>query len=208
MSTDPIVLAMTGASGAIYGRRLLEVLLQLDIDVHLVISDSGRSVLRHELGLELESDGFSLHQMLPAWEGSSQVEYFDCRDFMAPIASGSFRTRGMVVCPCSGGTLSGIATGASRNLIQRAAEVHLKERRRLVLVPRETPLSLIQLDNMRAACRAGATLLPASPGFYQGTSSIGELVDFVVARILDQFDIEHALVRRWGEVVHEDDEYE
>ena len=117
---------------------------------------------------------------------------------MAPPASGSFLTGGMVVCPCSGSTLSGIAHGSSTNLIQRAADVHLKERRKLILVPRETPLSLIHLDNMRKAAEAGAVILPAMPGWYHGVKSVQDLVDFVVARILDQLGISHKLMQRWG----------
>lgn len=176
--------------------------MQSNVDVHLVISESGIKVIRHELGIEINPDQFDLESFVPGGaseSGNAMVRCFDSRDFMAPIASGSFRTRGMVVCPCSGATLSGIATGASQNLIQRAADVHLKERRSLVLVPRETPLSLIQIDNMRTACQAGATILPASPGFYLGNPSVEGLVDFVVARILDQFGILHELGSRWGD---------
>lgn len=198
MSELPIVVAITGASGVIYGQRLLEVLLDAEVDVHLTISDSAKVVARHELGLELDLEDFRIEQLLPRSMHRPKLTYHHYRDFMTPIASGSFRTRGMVVCPCSGGTLSGIATAASRNLIQRAADVHLKERRPLILVPREAPLSLIQIDNMRTACATGATILPASPGFYQSTESVDDLVDFVVARILDHFDVEHQLVKRWG----------
>ena len=198
MSGHPIVLAITGASGVVYGQRLLEVLLESDLDVHLTISDSARVVAKHELNLDLDLGKFEIKQLIPDYHETHSVVYHDHKDFMAPIASGSFKTRAMVVCPCSGGTMSGIATAASRNLIQRAADVHLKERRPLVLVPREAPLSLIQIDNMRTACAAGATILPASPGFYHGTKSISDLVDFVVARILDHLDVEHELVKRWG----------
>ena len=198
MSQHPIVLAITGASGVVYGQRLLEVLLQSNVDVHLTISDSAKVVAKHELGLEIDLVDFKVQQLIPKYDGPNSASYHNYKDFMTPIASGSFKTRGMIVCPCSGGTMSGIATAASRNLIQRAADVHLKERRQLVLVPREAPLSLIQIDNMRAACAAGATILPASPGFYQETNSVSDLVDFVVARILDLFDIEHDLVKRWG----------
>jgi len=126
--------------------------------------------------------------------------YHHHADFTAPIASGSFVTAGMVICPCSGSTLSAVVHGASNNLVQRAADVHLKERRRLILVPRETPLSSIQLDNMKRASEAGAVVLPAMPGWYHGVRSIGDLVDFMVARILDQMGIEHTLIRRWGDV--------
>lgn len=196
--TGPIVLAITGASGVVYGQRLLEVLLQSDVEIELTISDSAQVVIKHELNLDVDLTNFEIKQLLPDYKGSGEVAYHHHKDFMSCIASGSFKTRGMVVCPCSGGTMSGIATAASRNLIQRAADVHLKERRPLVLVPREAPLSLIQIDNMRTACAAGATILPASPGFYHGTKAVGDLVDFVVARILDHFDIEHDLVKRWG----------
>lgn len=198
MSESPIVLAITGASGVVYGVRLLEVLLGSDVDVHLTISDSGRVVIEHELGHAIDLDNFELSQLIPSTAASHRVSYHHYRDFMSPIASGSFLTRGMVVCPCSGGTMSGIATAASRNLVQRAADVHLKERRPLVLVPREAPLSLVQIDNMRTACASGATILPASPGFYHGATSVDGLVDFIVARILDHLHIEHQIMRRWG----------
>lgn len=199
MSKHPVVVALTGASGIIYGQRLVELLLESDVDVHLTISDSARIVAQHELGLEMDLANFEVSQLLPGREFKRKPIYHFYKDFMTPIASGSFRTRGMVVCPCSGGTLSGIATAASRNLIQRAADVHLKERRPLILVPREAPLSLIQIDNMRTTCQAGATILPASPGFYHGSNSIGDLVDFIVARILDQLGVDRELIRRWGE---------
>ena len=193
----PIVLAITGASGAIYGRRLLEVLLDSDIDVHLTISESGRLVIQHELEISVDIKNFELQQLLPG-KSSDRVVYHHYQDFMTPIASGSFKTSGMVVCPCSGSTLSGIATAAGKNLIQRAADVHLKERRPLILVTRETPLSLIQIQNMERVCSAGGTIMPASPGFYHGYESVDDLVDFVVARVLDHLDADHQLMRRWG----------
>lgn len=199
-SGHPIVLAITGASGVVYGQRLLEVLLANQVDVHLTISDSAAVVAKHELGLDIDLKNFSTKQLIPEFGGDdSKLVYHHCKDFMTPIASGSFKTRGMVVCPCSGGTMSGIATAASRNLIQRAADVHLKERRPLILVPREAPLSLIQIDNMRTACAAGATILPASPGFYHSVETIADLVDFVVARIVDHLDVDCDLVERWGD---------
>ena len=202
----PLVLAITGASGVIYGQRLLEVLLQAGVEVYLTISESGRVVLQHELGLQVDLNRFSIDQILPAYSGdraraSQQVKYNHYKDFLTPIASGSFKTAAMVVCPCSGSTLSGIANAASQNLIQRAADVHLKERRPLILVPRETPLSLIQLDNLRTTCAAGATILPAAPGFYHGYQTVQDLVDFVVARILDHLDVPHALMKPWGSEV-------
>jgi 4-hydroxy-3-polyprenylbenzoate decarboxylase len=221
------VLGITGASGAIYAVRLLDVLLAGGCDVQLSISPAGLTVLAQELGLKVDLEGFSLEQLLPTQERLADndanrllkevlegagdrpsqrraaergaVRYHHFRDLMAPMASGSSLTSGMVVCPCSGGTLSAIAHGASENLIHRAADVHLKERRKLVLVPRETPLSIIQLDNMRRAVEAGAVVLPASPGFYHGVAGVRDLVDFVVARVCDQLGVEHSLMRRWGE---------
>lgn len=210
----PLVLAMTGASGAPYALRLLEVLLQAGRQVHVSISASGQSVLKQELGLEVgltpeglrdgllgywrqRPSGQSLQSVVDAAQGERLVCHH-YQDFMTPIASGSFLTAGMVICPCSGSTLSAIACGGSNNLIQRAADVHLKERRTLVLVPRETPLSVIQLDNMKRCAEAGAVLLPAMPGFYHGAKSIGDLVDFVVARICDQLGVVNSLMHRWG----------
>lgn len=210
----PLVLAITGASGAIYAARLLEVLLESGGEVHLTISPSGRAVIQQELGVEVNLTQFDAAPLLAAAAKflspgnsvgkavrprSGRIVYHQHDNFMAPIASGSFLTGGMVVCPCSGSTLSGIAHAASTNLIQRAADVHLKEHRRLILVPRETPLSVIQLDNMRRAAEAGAVLLPAMPGWYHGVRSLGDLVDFIVARILDQLAIPHSLMKRWGE---------
>jgi 4-hydroxy-3-polyprenylbenzoate decarboxylase len=198
----PLVLAITGASGAVYALRLLEVLVESGRDVQLLISPSGAAVIKQELDRSVCVDRFELSQLLPtaiAEKANQRVRYHHYADFMSPLASGSFLTGGMVVCPCSGSTLSGIAHASSTNLIQRAADVHLKERRQLILVPRETPLSLIQLDNMRKAAEAGAVILPASPGWYHGVRSPQDLVDFVVARILDQLGIPHQLMRRWGE---------
>lgn len=202
ISDRPLVLAITGASGAVYAVRLLEVLVESGRHVHLMISPSGAAVIQQELERTVSVDQFALSQLLPeaiAAQAQPLVRYHHHSDFMAPVASGSFLTAGMVVCPCSGSTLSGIAHGASNNLIQRAADCHLKERRTLVLVPRETPLSVIQLDNMRQAAAAGAVILPAMPGWYHGVRSLQDLVDFVVARILDQLGVPHDLMRRWGE---------
>jgi 4-hydroxy-3-polyprenylbenzoate decarboxylase len=193
---------MTGASGAVYAVRLLEVLVDCGRDVHLMISPSGSSVIQQELERSVSVERFELSQLLSgaiAEKAKPLVRYHHHADFMSPLASGSFLTGGMVVCPCSGSTLSGIAHASSTNLIQRAADVHLKERRKLILVPRETPLSIIQIDNMRKAAEAGAVILPASPGWYHGVRSPQDLVDFVVARILDQLAVPHQLMRRWGE---------
>ena len=195
----PICIGITGASGAVYAVRLLEVLRASGREMHLSISPSGRDVIRQELGLAVDLDDFQLDQLLSdAADGRGKIEYFRHQDFMAPMASGSFLTDGMVICPCSGTTLHAVAAGAAGNLIQRAAEVHLKERRKLILVPRETPLSLAHIDNMRRVTEAGAVVLPASPGWYHGVSDVSDLVNFVVARICDQLDIEQTLTKRWG----------
>lgn len=224
-----MVVAITGASGAIYAVRLLEVLIAAACDVHLSISPAGRAVIKQELNLTIDLEKFQLSSLLPdvkqimndpklramsARAGVSgdssnvlavgkkepgKVIYHHYQNLMAPVASGSFLTAGMAVCPCSGGTLSSVAHGTSNNLIERAADVHLKERRPLILVPRETPLSTIYLDNMKRCADAGIVVLPAMPGFYHGVKTIQDLVDFVVARICDQLKIEHCLMRRWGE---------
>jgi 4-hydroxy-3-polyprenylbenzoate decarboxylase len=197
----PLVLAITGASGAIYGSRLLEVLLESGREVHLIISSSGVAVVQQELNRRIDLDSFDPKTFLPAGvveKSGNRLHYHNYQNFMSPPASGSFLTGGMVVCPCSGSTLSGIANGSSNNLIQRAADVHLKERRKLILVPRETPLSLIHIENMRRAAEAGAVILPAMPGWYHGVKRVEDLVDFVVARVLDQLGVEHELMHRWG----------
>jgi flavin prenyltransferase len=207
--SHPIILGITGASGAIYAVRLLEVLRATGRDVHLTISSSGREVIQHELKLDIDLNNFKDQHLglsekpyaSPSLQppAAGTVHYFHHNDFMAPMASGSFLTGGMVICPCSGTTLSAVAAGAAENLIQRAAEVHLKERRKLILVPRETPLSVAHIDNMRRVTEAGAVVLPASPGWYHGVRSTADLVDFVVARICDQLGVEHNLCKRWGE---------
>lgn len=205
----PLVLAITGASGAVYAARLLQVLIQRQCELHVTISPSGRAVVKQELDVDLSADKLDTASLIKSLAkfgisnntvetAQAQVVTHHYHNFMAPIASGSFLTGGMVVCPCSGGTLSGIVHGASGNLVHRAADVHLKERRRLVLVPRETPLSTIYLDNLRRASEAGAVVLPAMPGWYHGVRTLADLVDFVVARILDQLEIPHNLMRRWG----------
>jgi len=192
-----VVVAVTGASGMVYAVRLVEVLCAAGCNVHLSISANAVAVLKQELGLTLDLDRFS-PAMLGLGPQPGPVRYHHHADFMAPIASGSFLTGGMVICPCSLGTLSAIVHGTTTNLIHRAAEVHLKERRKLILVPRETPLSLIQLDNLRRAAEAGAVILPAMPAFYHGARTIQDLVDFVVARICDQLGVPNELIRRWG----------
>ena len=217
MSDRPrrIVLGITGASGAVYAVRLLQVLCRSEFEVHLSISPSGSAVIAQELGFSIDlrnPDLAALVNFVPQWSSPSEslrtthptdsldrVHYHRHDDFMTPIASGSFRTSAMVICPCSGSTLSGIARAAASNLIQRAAEVHLKEHRKLVLVPRETPLSVLQLENMHRVATAGGVILPAMPGWYHGVDSLDSIVDFVVSRILDQLDIDNSLMQRWGE---------
>lgn len=200
------VVAITGASGAPYALRLLQVLLAAGDNVHLSISPAGQAVLKQETGRQVDLENFDPVALLPDplkpqnnVKLAGRIYYHHFRNLMAPIASGSFLTSGMIVCPCSGGTLSAIAHGGSENLIHRAADVHLKERRKLIVVPRETPLSLIHLDNMRRVTEAGGIVLPAMPAFYHGPGTIGDLVDFIVARICDQLGVEQNLTQRWGE---------
>jgi 4-hydroxy-3-polyprenylbenzoate decarboxylase len=191
----PIVVAITGASGAPYAVRLLEALLGADRPVWLIVTSHGLRLLRTEM--EIDSvDALRVRVGADAWR--RLVKVYDDADRGAAPASGSARNAGMVICPCSMGTLSAISVGASRSLVERSADVMLKERRALVLVPRETPLSAIHLQNMLRLTRAGAVILPAAPGFYNKPQSIQELVDFIVARVLDQLGVEHALSRRWG----------
>jgi 4-hydroxy-3-polyprenylbenzoate decarboxylase len=228
MHPKRICLGITGASGAVYSIRLMEVLLATGHDVHLSISPSGAQVIEEEMDLSVDLDDFKAADLMldeVADAGDSKIRllqasagigtadsnvlsvdagrvgelvYHHYRDFGAPIASGSFLTAGMVVCPCSGTTLSAIAHGSAGNLIQRAAEVHLKERRPLIVVPRETPLSLPHIDNMRRAWEAGAIVMPASPGWYHGVTTLRDLVDFLVGRICDQLGIDNCLFTRWG----------
>lgn len=211
----PLVVAITGASGAVYAKRLLEVLLCAGRDVHLIISPSGQVVFKQELGLEISLERFQLASLqldtheqprdpkladIRQRQGQAalgNVTYHHFADFMTPIASGSFLTAGMIICPCSGSTVAGVVHGTGDNLIHRAADVHLKERRKLVLVPRETPLSVVQLQNMARAAEVGAVVLPAAPGWYHGVESLQDLIDFVVARIVDQFGVQHKLMQRW-----------
>ena len=197
----PIVVGITGASGAPYARRLIEVLLAADREVHLSISSPAAQVWEQELGWPVGLGADFDPRALRVADSSAKLtrlHYFESQDYFAPMASGSFLTAGMVICPCSGDTLSAVAHGAAGNLIRRAAEVHLKERRKLVLVPRETPVSLPTIDNMRLATQAGAVVLPASPGWYHGVSGVRDLIDFVVARIVQQFEVATDLVPPWG----------
>ena len=191
----PIVFAITGASGAPYAVRLLRALVEARRPVQLIISDHGWRLLETEIDI---ADVPALQAATGggAWQGL--VTTFDDRDRGAAPASGSALTAGMVVCPCSMGTLAAISAGTSRSLIERAADVTLKERRTLVLVPRETPLSAIHLENMLRLARAGAVVMPAAPGFYHRPSSIDDLVDFVVGRVLDHLGVESTVTRRWN----------
>ena len=210
----PLAVAITGASGSVYGLRLLDVLEAAGREVHLTLSPAAGQVFAEEVGVTVDLKAFDAGAVLrdfrerwagrPSSEcvaggGGGRVRYWHFRNFSAGMASGSFRTGGMAVCPCSMGTLAAVAHGMSQNLIHRAADVHLKERRTLVLVPRETPLGVVQLQNMAAVAAAGAVVLPAMPGFYHRPRSVEELVDFVVQRVCDQLGVEVRLSGRWGE---------
>jgi 4-hydroxy-3-polyprenylbenzoate decarboxylase len=202
MAADDLVLAMTGASGAPYGVRLLEVLLRAGRTVHLVLSPAAVQVIFQEMERRIDLEHFRLADLLgravlPGETGT--VLYHDYRNFMAGIASGTFLTAGMVICPCSSGTAAAIAHGLSQNLIHRAADVHLKEKRKLVIVPREAPLSVVQLRNLTICAEVGAVVLPAAPGFYTKPQSLDDAINFIVGRICDQLGVEHQLFRRWGE---------
>lgn len=198
MALTDLVVALSGASGAPYGVRLLQVLLDAGRTVHLTISPSASEVFRVEMGRELQLEPFNARSLLGDCD-TSRLHYHHFRNFRAGIASGSFLTGGMAICPCSMGTISAIAHGTSSNLIHRAADVHLKERRKLVLVPRETPLGVVQLKNLLACAEAGAVVLPAMPAFYTQPKTVEDMVDFVVARVCDQLGVEHRLLKRWGE---------
>jgi flavin prenyltransferase len=195
MSDRPIVVAISGASGAPYAVRLLESLVAVGQKVQLIVSTHGFRLLQTELGIDSLD---ALRKRVGATGWDAYVTCFDDADRGAAPASGSALNAGMVVCPCSMGTLSAIAAGSSRSLVERAADVALKERRPLLLVPRETPLSAIHLENMLRVTRAGAVVMPAAPGFYHRPSGIDDLVDFMVARILDHLGVQHRLAGRWG----------
>ncbi|WP_396214690.1 UbiX family flavin prenyltransferase [Gemmatimonas sp.] len=196
VTRHPVVLAITGASGAPYAVRLLQLLVELQVPTWLIVSGHGWRLLSTESDIV---DLAALRARVGASAFDACVKVFDDNDRGAAPASGSARTSGMVVCPCSMGTVSAIAHGTSRSLVERAADVALKERRKLILVPRETPFSLVHLENLTAVTRAGATVIPAAPGFYHQPQSIADLVDFMVARVLDHLDIEHRIGKRWGE---------
>lgn len=199
--TRTITLAITGASGAQYGLRLLQCLLAAECRVFLLISDAARVVIATETDVQLPDDleltALVLAERCGARAG--QLRVLARADWMAPVASGSAAPTSMVICPCSMGTLAAIAHGMSNNLVERAADVALKERRQLILVPRETPYSEVHLENMLRLTRMGAMVMPASPGFYRNPQSVNDLIDFMVARLLDQLGIEQTLLPRWGE---------
>jgi 4-hydroxy-3-polyprenylbenzoate decarboxylase len=197
MAASDLVVALTGASGAPYGLRLIDVLLRSGRTVHLTVSPAAVQVLEREVGRTVRLEAFDAADLLGG-PPTGKLLYHHFRDFSAGIASGSFLTAGMAVCPCSMGTAAAIAHGVSENLIHRAADVHLKERRKLVLVPRETPLGLVQLRNLTACAEAGAVVLPAMPAFYTRPASVADMVDFVVGRVCDQLGVEHGLFERWG----------
>ncbi|MGI1679894.1 MAG: UbiX family flavin prenyltransferase [Cellvibrionaceae bacterium] len=196
-----VTLAMTGASGAQYGLRLLECLLAADCQVYLMLSKAAETVIATETDIELPDSITQQQRMLSqsynAAEG--QLLLLEKEDWFSPVASGSSSPSSMVICPASGGTLSSIACGASNNLIERAADVALKERRQLIIVHREMPYSEIHLENMLKLTRMGAVIMPASPGFYHQPTKISEMIDFVVGRILDHLEIEQSIMPRWGE---------
>jgi flavin prenyltransferase len=190
----PIVLGVSGASGAVYALRVLRALLHAGRHVHMVISPLGRRLLAEEAGVRsFDPAGLSGSQ-------SALLRLYDFQDVGSRLASGTFLTGGMVICPCSSHTLGSIASGLADNCITRAAAVHLKERRRLILVHREMPLSRIDLENMRKVDEAGGIICPASPGFYGRPQSIDDLVDFVAGKVLDLLGVEHTLLRRWQPV--------
>ncbi len=201
MTDKPITLAITGASGAPYALRLLQCLVAAKCTVYVLVSKAAQVVLATETSLKLpgstEKMQSHLTEVFNAQEG--QIKVFGREQWFAPVASGSGRNGPMVVCPCSTGTLSAIATGASNNLIERAADVAIKEKRSLILVIRETPFSAIHLENMLRLANLGVTIMPASPGFYHDPKSMDDLVDFMVARILTHLGIEQELMPFWGE---------
>jgi 4-hydroxy-3-polyprenylbenzoate decarboxylase len=195
MAKQQLVVGISGASGACYAKRTIEALVQAEAQVHLVVTPLGQRLLHDELGME----GVNLAELAGDQTlADSQIQLHNYRDVGASIASGSFKHDGMVVVPCSSNSLSAIATGRADNLLHRAAHVTLKERRKLILVHREMPLSLVDIRNMAQATEAGAIICPATPGFYHLPQTIDDLVDFVVARILDQLDVSHDLARRWS----------
>lgn len=200
-TVQTVTLALTGASGMAYGMRLLECLLAADVRVYLLLSQAAHIVAKQELGVALPARPGDLEKQLSDGLAvrDGQLRVFGREDWNAPVASGTNPADAMVVCPCSMGTLAAIAHGLADNLIERAADVMLKERRKLILVPREAPFSTVHLENMLTLSRMNAVVLPANPGFYHRPQTVEDIIDFIVARILDQLNIRHALMARWGE---------
>ncbi len=198
-SNKEYTVAITGASGSIYGKRLLQELLKRDFTVSLVISEPAKLVIKHELGFTFDEDNVSIK--IADWVGmldkANRLKYYRDDDLMAPICSGSHITSGMVIIPCSMATVASVANGLSSSLIERSADVALKESRILVIVPRETPLSRIHLTNLLKVQEAGAKVVPAMPAFYNNPKTIEDIVDFVVGKVLDQMGVEHNLYKRW-----------
>jgi 4-hydroxy-3-polyprenylbenzoate decarboxylase len=196
-----IVVALTGASGMLYGMRLIESLVRADARVFLLYSQAAHVVAKQELGFVLPPRPADAERLFAERYGAKegQIRAFGRDDWFAPVASGSNPADAMVICPCTTGTLAAVATGLSDNLIERAADVMLKEGRKLVLVPRETPFSVLHLENMLTLARAGAVILPANPGFYHHPKRVEDLVDFIVARILDHVGVPNRLAGRWGD---------
>ena len=207
VSPHTVAVAFTGASGMPYGVRLVEQLLAHGRTVWLLYSRVAQIVARQEMELDLPARAAEVEVMLTRRFGAAegQLRVFGREEWFAPLATGSNPADAMVVCPCTMGTLASIAAGLSQNLIERAADVSIKERRPLVLVPRETPFSAIHLENMLKLARLGVTILPPSPGFYTHPKTVDDMVDFVVARVLDQLGVEHALMQRWGEQASSDE---
>ena len=204
MSTDNheirhFVVAVTGASGSIYGLRLVSELLRAGCRVSLLLTAAGRQVLKHEVGLDWSTESQQQRHQVQEYFASIAVDCLHIDDFWAGSASGSNPADAMIVMPCSMGTAGRIAAGLSSNLLERAADVMLKERRQLILVPRETPFNTIHLENLLRLAQAGAVILPAMPGFYHGPDTIADLVDFIVGKVLDQLAVDHELFERWAE---------
>ena len=194
-----IVVGITGASGSIYGLRLIEELLRAEMQVAVLLTNAGRQVLAFETGLEVsENPQECLQQLRNYFKAGDNLSYYGINDFFVPVASGSSAPDAVVICPCSMGTVGRIAAGLSDNLLERVADVALKENKKLLLVPRETPFNQIHLENLLRLSKAGAQVLPAMPGFYQQPETVADLVNFVVGKILDNLSVEHQLFKRWG----------
>ncbi|PLY00009.1 MAG: aromatic acid decarboxylase [Desulfuromonas sp.] len=197
---DSIVVGITGASGSIYGLRLIAELLRADQQVTVLLTNAGRQVLAFETGVKISAEAVeALPQLRDYFGAGEELSHFALNDFFAPPASGSNAPAAVVICPCSMGTAGRIAAGLSDNLLERAADVALKEGKRLLLVPRETPFNQIHLENLLRLSRAGAQILPAMPAFYQQPETVDDLVNFVVGKVLDNLGIAHQLFERWGE---------